>query len=104
MIKNDQNAETVFETDGITGKKLNVENGCEYVQLNIAANKEIEPHVLPMPVTFYVLNGNAELTINNEQVIAKKGDLIEVKAGSSRAWKNMGDEELVLLAIKHVGV
>ena len=102
MIKNFQNAEIVFEAEGITGKKLNEKNGCEYIQLNIAAGKEIEAHVLPMPVTFYVLNGSAELSVDNEQINIQKGDLIEVKAGSSRGWKNTGSDELRVLAIKHV--
>ena len=104
MIKNYQNAETVYETDGITGKKLNKENACEYVQLSIGSQKEIDAHVLPIPVTFYVLNGFAELKIDNEQINVQKGDLIEVKARSSRGWKNTGNEELILLAIKHLGV
>jgi len=102
MIKNYQNAEIIYEAEGITGKKLNEENGCEYVQLNIDSKKEIEAHTLPMPVTFYVLSGNAELTIDNKQINVQKGDLIEVKAGSSRGWRNLGDEELHLLAIKHL--
>ena len=33
---------------------------------------------------------------------AKKGDMLEVKAGSSRGWKNIGEEKVMLLAIKHI--
>jgi len=104
MIKNYKTAEIIFEAEGITGKKLNEENGCEYVQLSVGSQKEIVPHALPMPVTFYVLNGNAELTVDKKKTSIKKGDLIEVKAGSLRGWENKGNEELSLLAVKHIGV
>ncbi len=104
MVKNYQNAEIIFEAEGITGKKLNEENGCEYVQLSVDIQKRIAPHVLEMPVTFYLLNGSAELTVNNKHIKLRKGDLIEVKAGSSRGWKNTGNEELKVLAVKHFGV
>lgn len=103
MITNYQNAEIIYEGEGITGRKFNEENGCEYVQLSIDSQKEVVAHALPMPVTFYVLNGIAELKIDNEQINVQKGDLIEVKPGSSRGWKNTGNEELQLLAIKHIG-
>ncbi len=102
MIKNYKSAEIIYEADGIIGKKINEENNCEYVQLSVAAEKKIEPHVLPMPVTFYVLNGKAELNVNSELKNVQKGDLVEVKAGSSRGWENTGSEELQLLAIKHL--
>lgn len=99
MTKNFQNAKTVYEADGITGKKLNEENSREYVQPSIHSQKEIVPHALEMPFTFYVLNGNAGFTIDNEQIKIQKGDLIEVKDRKSRGWKNTGNEELQLLAI-----
>ena len=102
MVKNIKNAETVYEADAIIGKKLNEENDCEYVQLSISKGKEIAAHTLPMPVTFYVLNGKAALIINDKQLNIQKGDLIEVKTGASRAWENTGNEELQLLAIKHL--
>ena len=102
MIKNYKNAETIYEADGIIGKKLNEKNGCEYVHISINIDKEIIAHTLPMPVTFYVLQGNAELTIDNNKTNIIKGDMVEAKAESLRAWKNIGTEKVILLAIKHI--
>ena len=102
MIKNYKNAETIYEADGVVGKKLNEENGCEYVQLSIAVNKEIAPHVLPIPVTFYVLQGKAELSVDEKITKVEKDDLIEIKQGSARGWKNIGKEKVLLLATKHL--
>ena len=104
MIKNYKNAEIIYDTEGVTGRKLNEENGCEYVRLCIAVKKEVAPHVLPMPVTFFVLKGFAELTVDDDKMRLEKGDLIEVKAGSSRGWLNTGNEKLQLLAIKHMSI
>ena len=104
MIKNYKNAEIIYEAEGVTGRRLNEENGCEYVRLCIDIKKEIAPHVLPMPVTFYVLKGEAELIVDDNKMNVEKGDMIEVKAGCSRGWINTGNERLQLLAIKHINL
>ena len=102
MKKNFSNGKIVFQSEGIVGKLLKNTNSCEFVQLNIGENKIIESHVLNVPVSFFVIQGYAELTIDEKKYILTTGDLISVDSGLTRAWINKGEQELKLLAVKEI--
>ncbi|GEM_PF-6275846 len=91
---------------------LNVENalgyllastGCnDIVELHIGEKGCVAAHVLPIDVTFYVIEGSGSITIGADTHTANKGDVIHVPKGEERGWQNNTAQSLKLLVIKQV--
>jgi quercetin dioxygenase-like cupin family protein len=103
MITTSEEYTVVLDNDGVIGKRISTEHGCEYVKLELAAGKEIPEHKLDMPVTFFVLHGSGTALLEGKHIEAKTGDLLAVDPGANRGWKNTSKEDLSVLVIKHVG-
>lgn len=99
-IKNEY--KIIFEQNNSIGKKIGVSHNTEYVDLQIGAGILIPSHSLDIPVTFYIVEGKAELKIERETLEVKKGDLIEVPAKADREWHNKTNDVLKLLVVKHL--
>lgn len=103
MIFKDDESKIIFNKDGVKGFLLNNANGCEYVKLKIDTDCMVEPHSLDFPVTFYILEGFGNVKIeDNDLKWLEPGDLIEVAPNLQRSFINNGDNELIILAIKHI--
>ena len=57
-----------------------------------------------VPVSFFVIDGKGELTLNQQKIQVVKGDIIEVPENESREWNNPLDLPLELLVIKNKSV
>ncbi len=102
MKVSESQGEVVFDVGGACGKKLHVANGCEFVVLTLQSGAEIAPHVLDIPVSFYVVSGEGKLISDAVSCDVVSGDMVETTAGSERSVINSGENELKLLVIKHV--
>lgn len=96
-------AEIIFQQNGSVGKRLARFNECEFVKLIIKPGGTIEPHSLDMPVTFYVISGTGTLELDDKVLETVKGDLLSAAPGQERMWKNICQENLIVLVIKHIG-
>ncbi len=91
----------VYDAQGSIGRLVANAEKADFVQLSLGENAEIEQHILDQAVTFYVISGCGTLFIDQSEIVVSKGDVIEVKSGASRGWKNDGDTVLEALAVKH---
>jgi len=94
------NKKEVLKTDKANGNLLASTNSNDIVELFIDHDGLIPAHALPIDVTFYVIKGSGAITIDNETIAARQGDVIEVKRGLERSWHNQSTESLKLLVIK----
>ncbi len=91
----------VYDEKGSVGRLVAEAEKADFVQLSLGINAEIEAHSLDQAVTFYVVAGCGTLFVDDSEIIVSQGDVIEVKAGATRGWKNDGDTHLEALAVKH---
>lgn len=103
MKSKELDAAVIFDTGGACGRKLHEANGCEFVVLALDPASEIAPHVLDIPVSFYVVAGIGVLVADGVSYDIASGDLVQTTAGSERAVRNTGEAELKLLVVKHIG-
>ena len=93
----------VLKTDKAVGYQLASTNNNDIVELHLEADGQVPPHALQIDVTFYVISGQGKITIDNKEISAAKGDVIEVKKNLDRSWLNDSSETLSLLVIKEKG-
>ncbi len=91
----------VYDEKGSIGKLVADAEKADFVQLSLGVNAEIAGHVLDQSVTFYVISGCGTLFVDNSEIIVSTSDVIEVKSGANRGWKNDGDSIMEILAVKH---
>jgi quercetin dioxygenase-like cupin family protein len=103
MIQKEINGVVILDAEGVTGKRIGVHGGCEFVRLTVNPGSIVASHSLGFPVTFYVIEGAGLVSIEGRDALAEKGDLVEVPAGAQRRWSNTGSHALSLLVIKHTG-
>lgn len=101
-LYNQKTGQVILQDDKVLGTLLNTGLSWEIVQLVIRPEALVEPHRLPMPVSFFVLSGQGILTADGETLHPVKGDLIEVDGQVQRSWRNDGPDALELLVIKHL--
>ncbi|MCT4590038.1 MAG: cupin domain-containing protein [Carboxylicivirga sp.] len=72
----------------------------DFVELHIQSNGAVPAHTLPVDVSFYVVEGDGELTYNETTINAKPGDMIHINKHLQRSWYNKSKGLLKLLVIK----
>jgi len=82
------------------GRILFVSDRYELIHLTLQPGEGMEPHVQPMDVVFFVLEGSGLLTIGQAALEISTTATVHVKADVSRAWKNNGDRPLKILVNK----
>lgn len=56
-------------------------------------------HTHPYSETWIVLSGEALVTVDSEEIDARKGDIVTVDAGTSHMFRNSGNTRLELMCI-----
>lgn len=72
----------------------------ELVHLELEPGQSLLPHITPVDVLFYVLDGKGLLTIGDENEIFKKDQAAFSPKEIKHKWKNIGDEKLQILVLK----
>ncbi len=104
MLTAKENNKQIYNSEGAAGYLISTSNRCEYVRLVLEPGGVIANHILPFPVTFYVLKGNPVAVINEIESKVNFGDLLEAAAGIERGWKNFSDSGAEILVIKHLQI
>lgn len=73
----------------------------EIIHLTIKKDETLSKHINQHEVTFFVLQGKGNISINNETYFLEKDELISVKAKLEREWINTGEEDLRILVFKN---
>lgn len=61
--------------------------------------RRIEPHIDPMEEIYFILNGNGEMSVDEETRAVGPGDAVWIPTGSSHGLYNPGNEDCVILVI-----
>jgi quercetin dioxygenase-like cupin family protein len=65
--------------------------------------RRIEPHIDPVEEIYFVMNGEGEMTVDNETKQVVPGDAIWIPTGSRHGLANTGTEDCVILVIASLG-
>jgi quercetin dioxygenase-like cupin family protein len=74
----------------------------EIVRVHLKSGEHIENHVNPVNVFFFILSGEGELSVGQENYKMGINDLTFVEGGLQRSWKNNAKGELRFLVIKEI--
>ncbi len=102
MLFKSENYVTIFQTDGVVGKRIFSDGNQEIVFFKLNKNAIIDTHSLDIDVKFFILKGRGKVLLGDKAIIAEKNDLIGVEPGIKRKWINMGDTDLEVLVIKQL--
>ena len=74
----------------------------EIIRLQLNPGEKLDKHSNPYDVVFYILEGNGELTIEDEVFTMERDYSTEVRKGVQRSWYNPSDTILRLLVVKYI--
>lgn len=72
----------------------------QIVHILLKPGESLKPHLTPVDVAFYVLEGNGHVLIGEEKQDVSQGTLIESPKMIVHCWYNESDEDLRVLVIK----
>jgi quercetin dioxygenase-like cupin family protein len=72
----------------------------ELVHLTLQPGEAMEKHTQPIPIVFFVAQGQGTLAVGEALIEVAEKTTIHVNAGVARAWTNIGDKPLVILVNK----
>lgn len=76
-IRNYQNLEKSQNPHGIQANKIYDKDHAVIMHLLLKAGESLKPHITPVDVAFYVLEGKPTIMVGKEKVQVKKDDIIE---------------------------
>ena len=65
----------------------------------LTPGRRIEPHIDPMEEIYFIMDGEGEMSVDEEKRHVVPGDAIWIPTGSSHGLANTGNEDLVILVI-----
>lgn len=72
----------------------------EVIHILLQPGEGVPPHDNPFDVIFYVLEGQGELTIGDQNKQVAADSLIAIPSGTLRGWKNVSTAPTRLLVVK----
>ena len=99
-IRNYKELEIAKTPHGINAYKLYDKDHALIMHLHLKAGESLKPHVTPVDVAFYVLEGNPTIMVEDEKVQVKKDDIIESPKDIVHCIYNETDEDVRVLVMK----
>lgn len=65
----------------------------------VAPGQATQPHRLTSSEVYYIMSGNGEMHVDDEQTNVSSGDALEIPPGAVQFIKNTGSDYLVFLCI-----
>lgn len=98
MLFKHSDKKIIFNENSNTGYELAALEHFTIVELELTGN--LAPHKVPFEMTFYVIEGSGKCIVENEEIVIRKGDVLEVASELSRGWNIIDKSSLKLLAIR----
>lgn len=76
-IRNYKNLETSNNPHGVQSYKMYDKDHAVIMHLLIKAGESLKPHITPVDVAFYVLEGAPHILVGEEKIQVKEDDIIE---------------------------
>jgi len=99
-IRNYKELEIAQTPHGINAYKLYDKNHALIMHLHLKADESLKPHITPVDVAFYVLEGSPTIMVEKEKVQVKKDDIIESPKDIVHCIYNETDEDVRVLVMK----
>ena len=99
-IRNYKDLEAAKTPHGINAYKLYDKDPALIMHLHLKAGESLKPHITPVDVAFYVLEGSLTIMIEDEKVQVKKDDIIESPKDTIHCIYNETDEDVRVLVMK----
>ena len=99
-IRNYKEIELAQTPHGINAYKLYDKKPALIMHLLLKAGESLKPHITPVDVAFYVLEGNPTIMIEDEKVQVNKDDLIESPKDIVHCIYNETDKDVRVLVMK----
>ncbi|MCF7936317.1 MAG: cupin domain-containing protein [Synergistales bacterium] len=81
-------------------RKLYDSEEAQAVHIALQPGESLKPHITPVNVFFYVLQGTGICTIGEEKQEVAADSLVESPAGIVHCWSNEGDSLFRVLVVK----
>lgn len=76
------------------------DESAQVVHILLKPGEALKPHLTPVDVVFYVLEGSGYVLIGEEKQEVRQGTLIESPKMVAHCWYNESDQDLRVLVIK----
>jgi mannose-6-phosphate isomerase-like protein (cupin superfamily) len=86
-----------FEFKPLTNDEYTSAYSCELIRLGPSDHSV--PHIEPWSHLLYILSGTGDIVIDGQASTIGVGTVCQVKAGEKHSLRNLGEGEMVLLAI-----
>ena len=85
---------------GINAYKLYDKDHALIMHLHLKAGESLKPHITPVDVAFYVLEGNPTIMVEEEKIQVKKDDIIESPKDIVHCIYNETNKDVRVLVMK----
>jgi quercetin dioxygenase-like cupin family protein len=99
-IKNYQNLGNAKNPHGVQSKKLYDKTPAIIMHLLLKGGESLKPHITPVDVAFYVLEGTPAILIGEEKITVTKDDIIESPKNIVHCIYNETDKDVRVLVMK----
>jgi len=96
-----RDAKIIMDKDGTLGRSLHDSAEVSVIHIELAPGAVIAPHVSPVDMEFYVLEGRGLFQLGEESREAGEGLLVPSPRGVPHGMRNSGEGALRVLAIKN---
>lgn len=86
-----------FEFKALTDNSYTQAYSCELVRLEPGDHSV--PHIEPWSHLLYILSGTGDISIDGSTSPVRIGTVCQVRAGKKHSLRNLGDDDLLILAI-----
>ncbi len=99
-IRNYENLGNAKNPHGIQSKKMYDTDHAAIMHLLLKAGEGLKPHITPVDVAFYVLEGSPTILVGEEKIEVKKDDIIESPKDIVHSIYNETDSNVRVLVMK----
>jgi len=91
---------SVIMNESIEARRIFTSNNTAAIEIHLQPEAEVEKHTTMEDAFFYILDGTATISINDETQKVKTGTLIECPGGTPKAISNNSNSLVKILVLK----
>lgn len=99
-IRNFKNLDLAKNPHGVQSTKMYDTDNALIMHLLIKAGEGLKPHITPVDVAFYVLEGSPSILVGEEKIQVKKDDIIESPKDIVHCIYNETEKDVRVLVMK----
>jgi mannose-6-phosphate isomerase-like protein (cupin superfamily) len=89
--------ETIHHVDV---RELYSKDTAQIMHILLKPGEELKPHLTPVDVAFFVIEGTGTVLIGKEKQVVRSGTLIDSPKMIAHCWYNTGERDLRILVVK----